>query len=127
MNNNFLNSMDHMENFEYMSQDRHEEISCGFFVLFRDTYEERMLNKEVLPSDKIGDKYTLIEDLLLAYFDYRRPIIPIRKIDGNITFAEFMDFINNEILHYVSEEHPELFIYDEEDGKYYLFGEDEDD
>lgn len=112
-----------MENFEEMSQDRHEEISCGLFVLFRDTYEERMENKEVIPSDLIGDKYILIEDLLLAYFDYRRPIVPIRKINETLTYTEFMDYINNEILHYISEEHPELFIYDEHDGKYYLFGE----
>ena len=117
--------MDYMENFEDMSQDRHEEISCGFFVLFRDTYEQRMYNKEVISSDLIGEKYILIEDLLVAYFDYRRPIVPIRKIDGNLTYSEFMDYINDEILHYISEEHPELFFYDEEDGRYYLFTENE--
>lgn len=125
--NNFINDMDYMENFEYMSQERHEEISCGFFVLFRDTYEERIANKEISPNEKIGDKYILIEDLLLAYFDYRRPIIPIRKIDGSLTYKEFMEYVNDEILHYISEEHPELFMYDEDDGKYHLFGEDEDD
>jgi hypothetical protein len=102
-----------------MSQQDHERTSIAFLLEFRDVYEQRISDKEVASSDECGDICDLVEQLLYAYFDDRRNSVPIRPPTPDMTYQELIEYINDEVLHFISEEKPEAFIYDAKDGKYY--------
>lgn len=116
-----------MHNFKDMSPSDHEEVSIRFLVKFRDVYEERIEQGEIKADDLIGEKSELVEDLLLAYFDIRRSHIPIPYIDANFSCKDMIDFINDEILHFLSDERPELLEYDPRDGRYYMLFDNDND
>jgi hypothetical protein len=110
MSNDFLDDM---------SQADHEDVSIAFLTEFRDVYEERISSGEVDADDACGDKADMVEKLLFTYFDFRRPLVAVRSPSRDMTFRELVDFINDEVLHFISEEKPESFVYNKRDGKYH--------
>lgn len=116
-----------MYDIENMSPSDHEEVSIRFLVKFRDVYEERMAKGEVSPSEKTEGKVEMLEGLLFSYFDIRRNIVPIPFLDPSASCQELIDFINDEVLLFMSEEHPELLIYDRSSGRYDILFEDNED
>ena len=107
-----------MHEFENMSPSDHEEVSARFLVKFRDVYEERIYKGEIKATDIVGEQSSMVEDLLFAYFDFRRKVVPIPIPDKNINCQDLIEFINDEILLFISEEKPELFEYDPSSGRY---------
>lgn len=116
-----------MNDFGSMSHSDHEDISASFLVKFRDIYEKRIQQGEISGTDKAGDKSDMIENLLAAYFDYRRELIPIPVPSKELTYQQLVDFINNEVLLFLSDEKPELFEYDKKTGRYFMLFNDDDD
>lgn len=116
-----------MNDFGSMSPSDHEDISASFLVKFRDIYEKRIQQGEVVATDNAGDKSDMIESLISAYFDFRRVQVPIRTPGHSMTYQDLISFINDEVLLFISEERPELLEYDKKTGRYFMLFDDDDD
>tara|TARA_B100001778_G_scaffold334491_1_gene346107 strand:+ start:1285 stop:1662 length:378 start_codon:yes stop_codon:yes gene_type:complete len=122
-----LADMNTMHDFENMSASDHEEVSVRFLVKFRDVYEDRIASGEIKATDIVGEQSVMVEDLLFAYFDFRRNTVPIPVPSPEFTCQQLIDFINDDVLLYISDEKPEMLEYEPRSGRYFILFDDEDD
>jgi len=78
------------------------------------------------PLDLIGPKHSkMIESILVGYFRERRSRIPIKEPSVYMNFEDMAAFINNIVLDYINDEHPDLLEIDWQNN-YILKQEDKD-
>lgn len=97
-----------------------EQKFIGTFVRLRDVYMEQE------PMDLIGPKNAkIVESIIVGYFCERRPRIHIKEPSCYMNFEDIAIFINDIILNYINDEHPDLLELDWQQ-KYVLKSESQD-
>lgn len=99
------------------------DISISLLVKLRDTYIDKIKNKDLDGSEKCSYRSDFLSSLAEEYLGERFLYIPVHGISKNNTIQEFVDYLNDVILNFIHEENKEIMYYDEQDGLYKLFYE----
>jgi hypothetical protein len=100
------------ENYLYLTQTQHEEVSTGFLVQFRDAQLEKIASGQLDPNEPCGAQSSLVEELLFCFFDENRDKAGIHSPSSMMTTEALAEYINVTVLPRLAEYRPDLLTLD---------------